>query len=65
MTRNRITFEEAKQQRVDVSFAGKIWSTHQAVVFRTDPNAKQFDWDLVCIKRPGADIAKDDMLIAV
>jgi hypothetical protein len=65
LTRNRITFEEAKQQRVDVSFAGKIWSTHQAVVFRTDPNAKQFDWDLVCTKRPNSDIVKDDMLIAV
>ena len=65
LTRNRITFEEAKQQRVDVAFGGQFISTHQGFVFRTDPAAKQFDWDLVCNTRPDSDAKKEDMLIVV
>jgi hypothetical protein len=65
LTRNRIVFEEAKQQRVDVAFGGHIMETHQSFVYRTTPGAKQFDWDLVCITRPGFDTKKDDMLIAI
>lgn len=65
LTRNRITFTEAKQQRVDVAFGGHILNTHQAFVFRIDPTASQFDWDLVCTTRPGHDTKKEDMLITV
>lgn len=63
LTRNRIAFEEAKQQRVDLAFGGHIMSTQQSFVFRTDPTAGQFDWDLVCVTRPGHDTKKEDMLI--
>jgi len=65
LTRNRIAFEEAKQQRVDVAFGGQILANHQSFVYRIDPTANRFDWDLVCITRPGFDTKREDMLIAV
>ena len=65
LTRNRIAFTEAKQQRVDIAFGGHIINTQQSSVFRIDPTANRFDWDLVCTTRPGHDTKKEDMLIAV
>jgi hypothetical protein len=65
LTRNRVVFEEVKQQRVDMAFGGQVINNHQSLVFRTEPGARQFDWDLVCITRPGFDTKREDMLIAI